>query len=384
MKKSRLLILLLAFIAGITISNAQVTKDAQDLYDQGLQLKEDRKVKEALEKFKLAIAKNSGFADALYQAGWCQNDLGNYNDAIEYLRRARQPWSLIPKVHFELGYAFEKSGNTDSAIKCYNRCIDLKPAYANAYKQLGFIAHFKGDYAAALAYYKKYELYAASNLLTDYLYWYRKGFAFNATGDYANAKVTLQKSLHFKPDYINTQLELGYASNKMKQAQDAIDHFKKAIELDPKNYVAYNGIAEVYLDNMKDADQAMVWYGKSLAVEPTERKANFGMGFCLNSKQKFSEAVNYLKKAIEKEPSYAAAYTELGFSYFKTGKDADAESQFIKALKISPKNENTLYYACLLYIKQKNKAKAQKMLNELKAISSKNAAALQPKVKALK
>lgn len=94
------------------------------------------------------------------------------------------------------------------------------------------------------------------------------------------------------------------------------------------------------------------------------------MGYCLNSKERFSEAINYLKTAIEKEPTYTAAYVELGYAYYKTGKDQDAETSFSKALELNPKNENARYYACLMYIKQKNKAKAQKMVDELKALSS--------------
>jgi len=53
------------------------------------------------------------------------------------------------------------------------------------------------------------------------------------------------------------------------------------------------------------------------------------------------------------------------------------------AISLNPKNENARYYACLMYIKQKNKTKAQKMVDELKAISSKHVATLQPQVDAL-
>jgi hypothetical protein len=47
---------------------------------------------------------------------------------------------------------------------------------------------------------------------------------------------------------------------------------------------------------------------------------------------------------------------------------------------MNAKNENARYYAGLVYINQKNKIKAQQMVDELKALSSKNAAGLQEKV----
>ncbi len=379
---NRIITSLVTISVCINISFAQVTKDAKALYDQGLKLKEENKSTEALEKFRQSISLNTNYTEALYQAGWCQNDLKNYSSAIDYLRKAREVWSLIPKVHFELGYAFEKSGITDSAIKTYNRCIDLKPDYANAYKQLGYIAYNNNDYALALLQFKKYEEAAASGI-SDYLYWYRKGYSKNALKDYNGAMVTLRKSLEYKPDYINTHLELGFAATKLELNDIALGHFKAAIEIDPKNYKPYNGIGEVYRDNKKDMNEAMAWYRKTLAINPMERKANFGMGYCFNSLLKYSEAIDHLKKAVEAEPNYTTAYVELGYSYFKSGKETDAVLQFNKAISLNPKNENARYYACQLYIKQKNKIMAQKMLNELKELSSRHVTTLQSKVDAL-
>ena len=382
MKTKRIITLLFACIVCINVSYAQVTKDAQLLYDQGIKLKDERKVKEALEKFKQALLINTNYTEALYQAGWCQNDLQNYNSAIDYLRKTREIWSTIPKVYFELGYAFEKSGNTDSAIKCYNRCLDLKPDYANAYKQSGYIEYGKENYIDALVQFTKYEISAKSQI-SDYLYWYRKGFTQNALKDYKAAKISLQKSLTYKADYINTFVELGLASTKLIQDEEAIGYFNKAIELDPKSHLPYNGIAEVYRDNKKEMNEAMTWYKKTLSINPMERKANFGMGYCFNALTKYNEAIDYLKKAIEKEPAYTAAYVELGYSYYKLGKDADAITQFDKAISQNANNENARYYTCLLYIRVKNKAKAQKVLNELKSLSSKYVPELQPLVNAL-
>jgi tetratricopeptide (TPR) repeat protein len=159
-----------------------------------------------------------------------------------------------------------------------------------------------------------------------------------------------------------------------------VPEWSQANKIDPKSHIPYNGIAEVYRDVKKDIDQAMIWYQKALIAKTDERKACFGMGYCLNSKQKYPEAIPYLKKAIEQESTYTAAYVELGYSYYMTKKDSDALSQFEKALELNPKNENARYYAGLVYISQKNKAKAQQMVNELQGLSSRNAATLQEKV----
>lgn len=382
MKNHRTITLLLALLFSSVISIAQSDKDAQASFDQGIRLKDEKKTSEAFEKFREAIAANPKHTDALYQAGWCQNELKNYNSAVSYLHKARQTGVATPKLYFEMGYAFEKLNKSDSAIFYYNKCLELKPGYAGVYKQLGNMAYTRDDYEDALDLFGKYEEFSKKDI-TDYLYWYRKGFTYNALKQYNNAKESLNRSLSYRNDNMNTFLELGFACFKLKQDDDAIRHYKSAIAIDPKSHIPYNGIAEVYRDNRKDMNEAMKWYRKTLDMNPTERKASYGMGYCLNSKEQFSEAVSYLKTAIEKEPTYTAAYVELGYSYYKTGKDPDAETNFKKAMELNPKNENARYYACLMYVKQKNKAKAQKMVDELRGLSSKHVSILQPKVDAL-
>ena len=371
---------IVAFILFTSLSS--YGQDATAFYNEGVKLK-DQNVPLALEKFQKAITLDPNYVAAIYECGWCQNDLKNYNSAVEYLRKARTVWSAIPKIYFELGYAFEKLNNTDSAIKCYNRCLELKPDYAGVYRQLGYIAYNKNDNAIALDYFKKYEA-AATSAITDYLYWYRKGYACNGLQDYGAAKTALRKSLSFKDDYLQTYLEIGFASTRLKtENEEAIGYYKKAIALDPKDHVAYNGIAEVYRDNKNDMTEAMEWYQKTLSVKPRERKAEFGMGYCLNSTDKYAEAIPYLKIAVEEEPTYTAAFVELGYSHYMLSKFSDAIYYLRKAIDLNPETENAYYYSVLVYIAQKNKTMAQKMVDKLSDLSSKYVATLQPKVNAL-
>jgi tetratricopeptide (TPR) repeat protein len=375
-------LLFTSFIAFLLCAFSVTAQDAANFYNEGVELKNQKKPAEAIAKFEKALALKPDYTEARYEWGWCQNDLKDYEGAIVNLKKVRSVWPAVPKVHFELGFAFEKTSRVDSAIQSYNRCLQLKPDYSLAHKQLGTIAYNKEEYIAALEHFKKYEG-AVKDSITDYLYWYRKGFMLNATKEYPAAVVALQRSMRYKTDYLNTYLELGYAHSRQKLNEEAIRYYLEGQKIDPKSHVPLNGIAEVYRDNKKDINEAMNWYKKTLALNPTERKACFGMGYCLNSQQKYSEAIPYLKTAIEKEPDYTAAYVELGYSYLKTSMHAEAIENFSKAMQLNPANENSRYYLVLLYIDQKNKAKAQQILEELKKLSSKYVATLQPKVDAL-
>ena len=366
----------------IVINLSVSAQTAESLYNEGVKLKDEKKSGQALLKFKQATELKPNYTDALYELGWCSNDTKDYYGAIKALRQVMPAMSDVYKANFELGYAFEKTESYDSATYYYTRCLSINSNNAGVHKQLGYIAYQKEDYARALEYFINYE----KNLktpTTDYLYWYRKGFMQNALKDYTASKSSLTKSLEFKTDYLNTYLELGFACKNLKESDNAIEWYKKAIAVDPKSHIPYNGIGEVYRDNIKDMDKAMEWYQKTLDINPKERKGNFGMGYCLNNLQKYSEAVPYLKTAIQMENTYTAAYTELGFSYYKLGNYSDALTNLNKSLSQNPNGINPLYYATLVYLAQKNKAKAQEMVNTLKRIGSKYGDDLQKNVDAL-
>lgn len=374
MKKLFSLLTALLVFAGIASSQT-----ASELVAAGLKLKADKKPAEAIEKFKAAIAINPDYYEALYESGWCYNDLKKYTEAIAVLRKARKGWSSIPKVHFELGYAFDKTYLLDSAVACYTRCLELKPDYSGAHKQLGFIQYERDNYEEALRSFEKYELYTKTPI-NDYVYWYRKGFMYNSQKKYADAIAPLDKSIELNAGYINSYLEKGFAYKNLRKNDEAINMYKLAMEVDPSSHVPYNGIGEVYRDNIKNMEESISWYKKALEKKKNERKANFGIGYCLNSLGRYSEAIPYLQSAIDVESTYTAAYVDLGYAYYMTNRYSDAISKLEKAISLSPLNENGRYYLGLVYIAQNDRTKAQKMVDELNRLSSKHASGLQEKV----
>jgi tetratricopeptide (TPR) repeat protein len=357
-------------------------QEAVDFYKQGLALKTEKKYREAIESFSKAVNLKSGYGEGLFELGWCYNEIQDYKMATDHLIKALEAWPGVPKVYFELGYAYEKTAKTDSAIALYNRCLIYKPDYLNAYKQLASIAFNQKNYALALTHYNKAISRIAGDI-KDNLFWYRKGYCENSTEDYTNAKTSLLTSLSYKKDDLNTLLELGFAYKQLKNNESAIDYYKQAIELNTQNHVGYNGIGDVFRDNIKNMEEAIAWYKKTLDINPKERKGNFGIGYCLNSTGQYEAAIPYLKTAIDSEPNYTAALVELGYSHYKTDNYNEAIAYLTTAAGLNNRNINARYYLGLVYLKQKNKEKAQQMADELKNLGSKYSEELQKKVNEL-
>ena len=60
---------------------------AKEWYSRGVELKGKKDYDGALAAFKSAILKKTDYTEAYYEAGWCCNELENYEEAIDLLKK---------------------------------------------------------------------------------------------------------------------------------------------------------------------------------------------------------------------------------------------------------------------------------------------------------
>jgi tetratricopeptide (TPR) repeat protein len=371
--------LVLSFLLLAITAKGIIAQDAISFYKEGLKLKTEKKYSEAKEKFQHAVQLNNKFSEALFELGWCENELKEYRDAINHLLNISEAWVDIGKAYFELGYAYENSENINAAIENYKRCIIFKSDYFAAYRQLGGIEFNQKNYCGAATYYQN-GIANSSDEIKDYQLWYRKGFSENKCGKYAQARASLLYAFTNKKDDIKTLLELGFANQKLNNYEEAIGTYKKAALLDSLHYEIYNIIGDIYRENISNMPEAIIWYKKVININPVDKKANFGLGYCCNNIGKYEEAIPYLVLAIQKDSKYVPALIELGYSYYKTNNFAEATEYLNRSITLNSSDVNARYYLALMYIKQKNKESAQQVIEELKKLSSKYAEDLEKKI----
>ena len=151
----------LLLFTGNSFSQDAASK-ASEFLNEGLKLKVEKKCDKAIESYKKALALNPVYREALYETGWCYNEMGKYEDAINYLSRAKKEWPDAPKLYLELGYANYQLKKDDVAIMHYNKCLELDDEYGLAYKYLGDLYYSRQEYAKALEHYKLYIIHAES------------------------------------------------------------------------------------------------------------------------------------------------------------------------------------------------------------------------------
>eukprot|EP00934_Nitzschia_sp_Nitz4_P000679 Nitzschia sp. Nitz4//scaffold14_size191712//177230//178405//NITZ4_001754-RA/size191712-processed-gene-0.292-mRNA-1//1//CDS//3329537020//679//frame0 len=93
---------------------------------------------------------------------------------------------------------------------------------------------------------------------------------------------------------------------RMGGFRTAIDHYSKAIELDPDFILAYSNRSAAYLKN-SEKSKALKDAEKVVALDPQLPKGHSRLAAALHSLKRFEQALDSYKRTLELEPNNAAA-----------------------------------------------------------------------------
>ena len=162
------------------------------------------------------------------------------------------------------------------------------------------------------------------------------------------AERSLEKAIELDPKNNLAYVELGRLYQDHGKYFQAENLFKKAIELEPKNDLAYVGLGRLYLRQGK-LSQTEVFFKKAIELNSKNDLAYVGFGEFYILQDKSLQAEDSYKKAIELNPENENAYLDLGRLYWNQGKLSQAEASFKKAGELNPKNGNAYLRLGRLY-----------------------------------
>jgi tetratricopeptide (TPR) repeat protein len=118
------------------------------------------------------------------------------------------------------------------------------------------------------------------------------------------------------------QLNKGVASYKNARYEQAIEHFKNAVTLDPSLQNAKIYLATAYLaqyipgvdspENLQNANAAIEQYKAVLDQDPKNVNSIKGIAYLYLQMKKFEDAKTYYRKAIDLDPNDPEAYYSIG------------------------------------------------------------------------
>jgi tetratricopeptide (TPR) repeat protein len=118
---------------------------------------------------------------------------------------------------------------------------------------------------------------------------------------------------------------------------EAMNEFKKAIELDPESAHAHDNLATVLAEKGRFID-ALESYVKAVRLEPQNPNTYHYLASFLSSRS-FDASVSLYKHTLELDPEFIDAHVNLALTYGDRGMLDEATSNLEQAIKLDPDDE---------------------------------------------
>jgi Tfp pilus assembly protein PilF len=149
---------------------------------------------------------------------------------------------------------------------------------------------------------------------------------------------------------------LGVYYNDNGRAGEAIEQFKKAIEINPRYAMAHNNLGIAYTKNGM-LNEAVYEYEQALAINPRHAKAHYNLGVIYFRQGDFDRAMVKFKDAIALNPNYTEAHYNLGNTYDKKGLWDNAITEHKKAIALNPRHAMAYNNLAVIYCYRKGDLK---------------------------
>jgi protein O-mannosyl-transferase len=156
-----------------------------------------------------------------------------------------------------------------------------------------------------------------------------------ARGQVEEAITHYRKALEIKPDYFDAHNNLGHVLADLGQIDDAIAHYRKALEINP-DYAEVHITLAAALAGRGQFDEAIDHCRKALQIKPDHAEGHINLGAALAGRGQVDEAIAHFRKALEIKPDHALARLNLGKALAGRGQVDEAIVHFRKALEIKP------------------------------------------------
>jgi tetratricopeptide (TPR) repeat protein/transglutaminase-like putative cysteine protease len=154
------------------------------------------------------------------------------------------------------------------------------------------------------------------------------------SGNYALAAELLKRAVDLDPKNKLAWNTLGSAYLAQRKTQEAIAAFNKQIEINPYDEYAYYNLGRAYLMQQK-YDQAADAFHKQIEINPLDKFAHAGLGGLYAEQHKYDQAAAELEKAVSLTPNEPLLRVQLGDAYLNLGQDDKALATFDKAVDLA-------------------------------------------------
>ncbi len=314
----------------------QKVVSAQELLQRGIAFMQSGKIAQAESAMKAALNLQPQSHHALHILAVLSYQQGKYNAGLNLVKKAIAVNNKIPEFHNSAGIINTELKKEENAKSDFEKAIELKPDYAEAYYNFANLLKDHGNKEDALAMYNQAIRY---NL--DYFQAHNNlGNLYREMGRLDNAVACFNKALEINPRFATSYSNLADTLLKKGKLKEALSNIDKALEMAPNFAEAHNKRGAI-LKAAGSLSQAKTSFLAALKINPDYSHAYNNLGTVNMESGHLVDAIENYKTAIRLTPEDAGAYNNLGSALLAQGKIEDAIIAFNNSIKIKPENAST-------------------------------------------
>ena len=222
-------------------------------------------------------------------------------------------------------------GRLQAALGEADRLLRQYPNSPVVYNMEGVINAALKDHDAAVKHYEK-----AIDLKLDFVEaYYNLGICLTEIGKPDAAIIVFKRAVLINPDYLGAHIDLGNVYSSQKRFDAAIASYKIALKVDSKNTDALNNLGNA-LKETGELDLAIQNYRQVIKFDSKRSDSLNNMGNAFKAQGELDQALRYYQQAITINPKYAEAYNNQGNALRESGKIDLAIDSYKQALDLKP------------------------------------------------
>jgi len=295
------LLLLIIFILSVPVTlTAQSAASASRYYEQGKNYMAEENWYSAVESFLECLRLNSAHAEGTASLAECYYELGEFDEALNWVRKAKQLARANTSVANMEVFTLIALGQLDAASALVNEILAREP-------------------------YNKEALFAAGEL----------DIARNRPSE---AMLRYREAIRRYPDDRRLLISLALVTMSLGDGNSAVQYINSALTQHPGDYRVYYYASYIYSQNGKITD-AIRYAAQALHYRPDHAPSQILMASLRYRSGEYEEAASLCDAAIAKNRQDMSAWYLKGLSFIRMKRNNDAITVLTNAIALNEDDE---------------------------------------------
>jgi tetratricopeptide (TPR) repeat protein len=289
--------------------------------------------------------------------------------AEEVFKKMVELYPEDPAVYVRRGVFYGAGGRLPDAEKNLRKALELNADQRDAQGVLTGLYMQQKRYDEALrlcaTQRQRLEKQPAALAFVEYL----EGRIYSARGEGGKALQHFEKAIELDPNILGAYEAMAQIHFQEKRIEQARKQYESIVAKNPRHVAGYMALGTIY-DQLGDWKKAEEAYRKALSIDKEFAPAANNLAWTLiEGGGNIDEALGYAQSAKQKMPKNAAVMDTLGWIYYLKGSTLSAVAELQDAVQVEGNNALIHYHLGVAYHKNNQLDRAKESLEKALALS---------------